>query len=113
MTRGLFNPCLFRAATGTRALCLLALLLAAPCPGYPREADTSKTAVNVGLHAHYGFIIPHSATILALSHTFPRALEADLSFHFTGPKAWQYLRNHPRLGVALLFTNFGNRGNSP
>ena len=38
MTRGLFNPCLFRAVTGTRALCLLALLLAARCPGYPREA---------------------------------------------------------------------------
>jgi hypothetical protein len=75
---------------------------------YPQDPDTGRTAINLGLHVHSGFIIPHSETILALSSSKPRALEADFSFHFTGAEAWQYLKCYPRLGVSLLYTNFGN-----
>ena len=104
-----FPPYRSHKSTAQKTFALLVFLLAGTIPaGYCQDPDTGRTAINLGLHAHSGFIIPHSKTILAISGTNPRALEADISFHFTGTEAWQYLKSYPRLGVSLLYTDFGN-----
>ncbi|WP_236612881.1 acyloxyacyl hydrolase [Cesiribacter andamanensis] len=63
-------------------------------------------ALQLGLTTHYGFIIPHSSTIRDVAHSNPRALELDLSLHFTSQKAWNYLQGYPRLGATFSYVNF-------
>ncbi|AHM63461.1 lipid A 3-O-deacylase, PagL superfamily protein [Flammeovirgaceae bacterium 311] len=72
------------------------------------ESDTSRTAINIGLQGHYGFIIPHSSTIRDIADSNPWGVEADLSFHFSNLKAWQYLQAYPRLGASLAYYDFDN-----
>ncbi|WP_224997255.1 acyloxyacyl hydrolase [Cesiribacter sp. SM1] len=72
------------------------------------ENNSKSTAINVGLQGHYGFIIPHSSTIREVADSNPWGIEADLSFHFTSAKAWQYLQGYPRLGASLAYYNFNN-----
>lgn len=72
------------------------------------EEDPAKPALNIGLHAHYGFIIPHSTTIRSIADSNPWGLEADLSWHFSNRKAWEYLQAYPRVGVSLAYYNFDN-----
>ncbi|WP_266202326.1 acyloxyacyl hydrolase [Pontibacter kalidii] len=72
------------------------------------QTDASAPALHIGLRTHYGFIIPHSAAIREVSFSHPRALELDLSLHFTSEQAWQYIQGYPRLGVSLAYTSFDN-----
>jgi hypothetical protein len=72
------------------------------------KSDSARTAISVGLHGHYGFIIPHSRDIVNISDSNPWGIEADLNFHFANEKAWRYLQAYPRLGVSLAYYNFNN-----
>lgn len=70
--------------------------------------DTAKTAINLGVQNYYGFIIPHSQAIRTISHSHPRGIEADISFHFADAKSWHYLKGYPRLGASIIYTDFAN-----
>ncbi len=72
------------------------------------DSVSSRTAINIGLQGHYGFIIPHSSTIRDVADSNPWGVEADLSFHFNSANAWQYLQAYPRLGASLAYYNFDN-----
>lgn len=88
---------------------LLNLLLPATLPAaFAQEEESAATAVTAGLHSHYGFIIPHASEVRDIAASHPWGLELDVSFHFTGRKAWQYLQGYPRLGASLAYFNFDN-----
>lgn len=93
---------------------LLTSLLAFPeilfASAYQQEdpPDTAHTAVTLGLHGHYGFIIPHASEVRGIATSNPWGLEADISFHFTDKKAWQYLQAYSRLGASFAYYNFDN-----
>lgn len=72
------------------------------------QSDSTRSAINIGLTGHSGFIIPHSRDIKDISGSNPWGIEADMSLHFTNERAWQYLQGYPRLGAALAYYNFDN-----
>jgi hypothetical protein len=72
------------------------------------KSDSTRTAVSIGLHGHYGFIIPHSRDVVHISDSDPWGVEADINFHFSDEKAWRYLQAYPRLGISLACYNFNN-----
>ncbi|WP_245905084.1 acyloxyacyl hydrolase [Pontibacter mucosus] len=89
-------------------LLLLFTFLLSPAAPVAAQTEATKPALNLGLRTHYGFIIPHSDAIREVSYSHPRALELDLSLHFTSEKAWQYLQGYPRLGASFSYINFDN-----
>lgn len=91
-------------------ICLLLFpeTLSASASQQENPPDTSHTAITLGLHGHYGFIIPHAREVRGIATSNPWGLEADISFHFTDKKAWQYLQSYPRLGASLAYYNFDN-----
>jgi hypothetical protein len=96
----------------TKVLHLLALLLCLTFTNTAASAavnnDTTRAAINIGLNAHTGFIIPHSRTIRDIANSNPWGIEADFSWHFVNPRAWQYVQGYPRLGASLAYYNFDN-----
>ena len=92
------------------AKAFLPALLLLPTVLFAQEkSDTlTTTAISIGLHGHYGFIIPHSSEIRQQANSNPRGVEVDVSFHFTNRKAWEYLQGYPRLGASLAWFNFDN-----
>ena len=94
---------------GIWLISLLLLLISLHATAQKSLSDTSRsTAITLGLHGHYGFIIPHSSEVREISDSYPRGVELDVSFHFTDSAAWQYLQGYPRLGASLAYFNFGN-----
>ena len=63
-----------------------------------------------GLHGYYGMIIPHAAAIRDVSHTNPRGFELNLAMHLTSEEVWQYCFCYPRVGAALHYVDFANKG---
>ncbi len=61
-----------------------------------------------GLRSHYGFIIPHSASIRQISDVNPWGVGIDGSKLFTGNKAWNYCFCYPRIGMSINYFNFNN-----
>lgn len=70
--------------------------------------DSLRSAVVLGLRGHYGFIIPHSASIRSISYSKPWALEADIAWQLTRMRAWQQCNCYPRLGITTTYVNFDN-----
>lgn len=98
----------FRILAGIVAQILFCCAVPFSVEAQESTEDDSSPAINVGLHTHYGFIIPHSSTIQEIAHSNPWGVEADISFHFTDEKAWSYLQGYPRLGASLAYYNFDN-----
>jgi len=70
--------------------------------------DSLRPALVLGLRGHYGFIIPHSASIRSISYSKPWTVEADLAWHLNGARAWQQCNCYPRLGISVMYVNFDN-----
>ena len=90
---------------------LLAIMLFVPSlmqAQMVNDAGAGPAAINIGLHGHYGFIIPHSSTIREVADSNPWGFETDISFHFNSDKAWNYLQLYPRIGASLAYYNFDN-----
>jgi hypothetical protein len=62
----------------------------------------------LGIRSHYGFIIPHSASIRQISDVNPWGIGIDGSKLFTGEKAWDYCFCYPRIGMSINYFNFNN-----
>lgn len=103
-------PVLFQIP-GISKVILIVLLLSANMLFAQETAGsdtTQTTAITIGLHNHYGFIISHSSKIRQVANSNPWGVELDVSFHFTNRKAWEYLQGYPRLGASLTYFNFNN-----
>lgn len=64
--------------------------------------------ITLGVFGHKGFIIPHSESISSISYSKPWVIETNISWHFTDQNAWNYCFCYPRIGLSLLYINFGN-----
>jgi len=64
--------------------------------------------VVAGVHASYGFIIPHARIIEPLSHTNPRSVELNIALHLTSEDVWSYCFCYPRVGAALHYVDFAS-----
>ena len=77
---------------------------------FPVPPDSSRinSPLSIGYRHHYGFIIPHSQSIQAISHSNPWIAEVDIDRIQLSNKAWDYCFCYPRMGVALGYVNFDN-----
>lgn len=93
-------------------ICLLYTLLHCTCFTLANTVSDTLPAIrnvfSLGLRSHYGFIIPHSATILEASGTKPWGFELDASLLLTGDKTWDYCFCYPRMGLSLAYFNYAN-----
>lgn len=69
---------------------------------------TQRTIKGVSLRTYYGFIIPHSESIRAISSSNPFGMELDWHWHLIHEKALQNFGNYPRVGFTFQYTNFAN-----
>ncbi len=105
------HPNNYSSLSGSVITCISCffVFLFSPAFSFAQEPDTTATtAITLGVHGHYGYIISHSAEIQDLAISNPAGIELDISFHFTGRKAWEYIQGYPRLGASLAYFNFGN-----
>lgn len=73
--------------------------------------DTSAVArvpLSIGLHAHSGFIVPHSKELIDVSGSRPLGLELDLSWTYAAPSHTRTLGMAARKGIALHAVDFNN-----
>jgi len=61
-----------------------------------------------GFQAHYGFIIPHSRAIEAVSHTKPYGFEIDLNKLNTSFNSWKVFNAYWISGIQAGYFNFQN-----
>lgn len=63
----------------------------------------------VGFHPHVAYILPHAAELKNISRSRPIGLQAEYGYLLTSNKAYAQTRSICRLGLAIQFTDFGNR----
>jgi hypothetical protein len=63
---------------------------------------------SIGLNAHYGFIIPHSAAIEPVSHTNPAGFEISFNKLSTNYESWRIFNCYSNKGVQLAYFTFQN-----
>ncbi|MFC2115021.1 acyloxyacyl hydrolase [Bacteroidota bacterium] len=62
--------------------------------------------ISLGVRGHYGFIIPHSRAIAAISNSNPWGIETDLAWHLMRERIWKHCYCYPRTGFSLSYFNF-------
>lgn len=72
---------------------------------HTRGADTIPYK-NLGLRAHYGFIIPHSKAIEEVSHTNPFGFELSLNKLHTSYNRWQIFNSYLFTGWQAGYFNY-------
>ncbi len=87
---------------------LLLLQVAAAHPADTTARRNPRMPFSLGLRPHYGFIIPHSATIREVARSKPWGLELDAAVLLTGDRAWDYCFCYPRMGLSLSYFNYAN-----
>ncbi|HLN19874.1 MAG TPA: acyloxyacyl hydrolase [Bacteroidales bacterium] len=63
---------------------------------------------SVGGRVHYGFIIPHTASIEPISHTKPYGFEVSLSRLHTNYESWDVFRRYNISGIQAGYFNYQN-----
>lgn len=76
-------------------------------PGIIANAQEKNTFF-LGSQAHYGFIIAHSDSIAAASHTNPAGIEMDLNWLHTSYDSWKVFRHYNISGIQLGYFNYGS-----
>lgn len=76
---------------------------------YVANADTIPHSI-VGFQAHYGFIIPHSQAIEAVSHTRPLGFEININKVSTSYRSWSVFNAYCIYGFQLAYFDFQNPG---
>src|SRR4030042_3893561 len=67
-----------------------------------------NTVLMPGLRGHYGFIIPHSNRVRAISGSNPWGAELEFTWLLMGEKSWRYCSCYPRAGLSFFFISFAN-----
>lgn len=71
-------------------------------------ADSTKN-LNYGVQGHYGFIIPHSASIREVSHTSPVGIELSCNTLHTSLEKYRVFNAYWISGMEARYINFQNR----
>lgn len=74
------------------------------------KGQESGNAFFPGAHAHYGFIIPHTAKIEPVSHTKPYGIELDFNWLHTSFDSWKVFHTYNISGIQLAYYNYQNPG---
>ncbi len=62
----------------------------------------------INASGHYGFIIAHRSSIVALQRDHVKAFELGLFKPSSGSKTWQRIYDYPDIGIKYFFFNLGN-----
>jgi len=71
------------------------------------EGDV-KNPWGVNSAAHYGFIIPHSESLEAVSGSNPAGLQIDIYRHLNTQSVWDQCNCYPRVGLSTSFFHYNN-----
>jgi hypothetical protein len=72
------------------------------------QAPDSTNHYSIGIQAHYGFIIPHSAAIAPVSKTNPYSFEISLNNLKTSYESWSVFNRYNISGIQFNYFNFQN-----
>lgn len=72
-------------------------------------AHAQETIYFTGIKAHYGFIIPHSAELKAVSRSSPFGLQFEVNRMRTSDKAWKTCNCYGKTGISLAYFNYQNK----
>lgn len=86
-------------------LCVLLFPLHA-ADAHCQDCEKLNNPVSIGIRGHYGFIIPHSKSIAAISNSNPWGIEADLAWQLMRERIWKHCYCYPRTGISLNYFNF-------
>ncbi len=62
-----------------------------------------------GISGHYGWIIPHSSELKAISQSSPIGIQLDWSRIKTSDKAWESCNCYGQVGLSFNYFNYQNR----
>ncbi|HEX2920177.1 MAG TPA: acyloxyacyl hydrolase [Bacteroidales bacterium] len=69
---------------------------------------SAQDRMAIGARVHYGFIIPHTASIRPLSHTRPYGYEVNISKLHTNYDSWKIFGKYNISGIQAGFFNYQN-----
>jgi hypothetical protein len=72
------------------------------------QISNTKKPLIFGTKGHYGFIIPHSASIEELSHTNPFGFELNINRLNNRLKDWKQCNCYSKTGLAISYIDFAN-----
>ncbi len=84
------------------------LCVCCSCFGICQIEEKPASTFIVGLNAQYGFIIPHSEELKAISGVNPWGLSADVSKLFNSDKSWDNCNCYSKIGLSFNYYNYGN-----
>jgi hypothetical protein len=106
-----FSPDIFSFMTSSRKKQILLLISVTFI--FINVFSQEKTRINnllIGIHSHYGFIIPHTSAIEPISHTKPYGFELDISDLHTNYDSWRVFHRYNISGIQAAYYNFQNPG---
>lgn len=62
----------------------------------------------LGISSQHAAIVEHSPKMKHLVGSFPRGLEVNLQYQTTGNQPWHQEYQYPRIGLSLIWFNYGN-----
>jgi len=68
----------------------------------------SQTAFSISSNLHYGFVIPHHASVVNLIQAHSKALEINLNWTTNGSKSWHSIEKFPGIGIDFFVSSLGN-----
>ena len=92
------------------SLLLLSLFLLRAADARCQQGNEPPNPFSLAIRGHYGFIIPHSEKIEAISDSYPWGIEADLAWHLVRERIWKHCYCYPRTGFSLNYFNFADPG---
>jgi hypothetical protein len=87
---------------------LLLITVTFICPDLFSQEEVRSNNLLIGIHSHYGYIIPHTPAIEPISHTKPFGFEVDISNLHTNYESWRVFRHYNISGIQAAYYNFQN-----
>lgn len=70
--------------------------------------DSQRIVRQVGLRLHQGTVLVHSRHVRPIANSYPRGIEANLTWQRTSEQAWQTCLCYPKMGIALTSWDYDN-----
>lgn len=72
------------------------------------QPDSSAGRLSIGARVHYGFVLAHRPSIVALQKEHLGGFDINVAEQTTGTKKWQQHFGYPRLGFKFGYYSLGN-----
>ncbi len=73
------------------------------------QKNNSKKTLSFNFSGYYGFIIPHSKSIIDISDSNPFGINIQLNRYNTKYSAWEQCNCFSKTGIGLLYSNFDEK----